>query len=237
MNYNMDQKEIEKFDKISSVWWDLSGKMGALQRINPLRTEFVLGNLRSTARLEQTNILDLGCGGGILSESLAKSGAKVTGVDLSQAALEVARKHAAEQQLSIEYLCSGIEDVAEKKHEYFDAITCMEMLEHVPDPREIVRSCARAVKPGGHVFISTIDRSLKSFIFAKIGGEYILRLLEIGTHSWTKFIRPAELKLWCKDAGLEFKMVSSLSYNPFLKRFKILPNREDVFYMMHFIKK
>jgi 2-polyprenyl-6-hydroxyphenyl methylase / 3-demethylubiquinone-9 3-methyltransferase len=233
MGTNSDKREIEKFDTISPGWWDPRGKMGTLQIINPLRTRFVLEQLD----LERPRILDVGCGGGILSESLARSGAGVTGLDLSEASLNVARQHAQSEGLVIDYRCISIGDMAEEYQGSFDAVTCMEMLEHVPDPIDIVRSCAGVLKPGGHAFFSTIDRTLKSFLFAIIGGEYILHLLSRGSHTWSKFIRPAELKRWAADAGLEFRGISSLKYNPFLRRFKIIAGREDIFYLVHFIRK
>lgn len=229
---NADNREIEKFDKVSQIWWDLRGEMGTLHVINPLRTHFILEKLT----LFSPRILDVGCGGGILSEALAKSGARVTGLDLSEASLQTARKHAQSQGLGIDYRYESVQDVAEKEAGTFDAITCMEMLEHVPEPGNVVAACARALKPGGHAFYSTINRTPKAFLFAIIGGEYILRLLPRGTHAYSKLIRPIELKKWNRDAGLDFVRIASLIYNPLTRNFKVAHNMEDVNYMAHFIK-
>ena len=187
---NADNKEIEKFDKVSRIWWDPKGEMGTLQTINPLRMNFIMEKLT----VRNPKILDVGCGGGILSEALAKTGAQVTGIDLSQAAIEVAKQHAQKQGLKIDYRYESVEEVARKHAGSFEVVTCMEMLEHVPGPGKIVAACAQALKPGGHAFFSTINRTLKAFLFAIIGGEYILRLLPKGTHTYPKLIRPRELK-------------------------------------------
>ena len=229
---NADNKEIEKFDKVSQIWWDPQGEMGTLHVINPLRTRFIMEKL-----LPKPRILDVGCGGGILSEALAKAGAQVTGLDLSEASLHAARKHAQDQGLSIDYRYESVQDVAEKHAGTFDAITCMEMLEHVPEPGKVIAACAKALKPGGHAFYSTINRTPKAFLFAIVGGEYILRLLPRGTHSYSKLIRPGEMKNWNREAGLEFVRLASLMYNPFTRGWKVAPGKEDVNYMAHFFKK
>ena len=230
---NADNKEIEKFDRVSQIWWDLKGEMGTLHVINPLRTNFIMEKLSAP----NPKILDVGCGGGILSEALAKAGAQVTGLDLSEASIHVARQHAQSQNLQIDYRYESVQDVAEKQAGTFDAITCMEMLEHVPEPGRVIAACAKALKPGGQAFFSTINRTPKALLFAIIGGEYILRLLPRGTHTYSKLIRPTELKNWNREAGLEFVRLASLMYNPFTRTFKVAAGREDVNYMAHFSKK
>jgi len=230
---NVDAEEINKFDKVSKIWWDPKGEMGTLQTINPLRIKFIMENLQ----MHTPKILDVGCGGGILSEVLAKSGAQVTGIDLSQAALEVARQHAKGQALSIDYRYESVEEVALKNANGFDAVTCMEMLEHVPEPEKIIAACSQALKTNGHAFFSTINRTPKAFLFAIVGGEYILHLLPRGTHTYNKLIRPRELKKWAQVNGLEFARLASLIYNPFTRKFKVAEGKEDVNYMMHFIKR
>ncbi|MGC8856342.1 MAG: bifunctional 2-polyprenyl-6-hydroxyphenol methylase/3-demethylubiquinol 3-O-methyltransferase UbiG [Anaerolineae bacterium] len=233
-NNNVDHDEINKFDKVSQIWWDPQGEMRTLQTINPLRTKFIMEPLTGIPR---PKILDVGCGGGVLSEALARAGAEVTGIDLAQAALEVARHHAQGQGLQIEYRLQSAEEIAQQQPANFDAVVCMEMLEHVPEPNKVIEACAQALKPGGHAFFSTINRTPKSFLFVIIGGEYILRLLPKGTHTYSKLIRPNELKAWANSAGLEFQQIASLIYNPFTGKFKLVENRVDDNYLMHFIKK
>jgi 2-polyprenyl-6-hydroxyphenyl methylase/3-demethylubiquinone-9 3-methyltransferase len=230
---NADNKEIEKFDRVSQIWWDPKGEMGTLHTINPLRTNFIMERLT----VPDPRILDVGCGGGILSEALARAGARVTGLDLSEASIQVAKKHAQQQGLEIDYRYESAQEVAGQQAGTFDAVTCMEMLEHVPEPGKIVAACAQALKPGGQAFFSTINRTPKAFLFAIIGGEYILRLLPRGTHTYSKLIRPQELKDWTHEAGLEFVRLASLMYNPFTRTFKVAAGKEDVNYMAHFIKK
>ena len=186
---NSRDKEIEKFDRLSQSWWDPAGKLGTLHAINPLRTRFILERLS----IPNPKILDVGCGGGILSASLAKAGAQVTGLDLSEASIQIARQYALEQDLKIDYRYESVHEVVEKQAETFDAVTCMEMLEHVPEPDQIVVACARALKPGGQAFFSTINRTFKAFLFAILVGEYILRLVPHGCHTYSKLIRPQEL--------------------------------------------
>lgn len=229
---NSDQKEIEKFDNVSQIWWDPKGEMGTLHVINPLRTRFIMEKLTAP----NPKILDVGCGGGILSEALAKAGARVTGLDLSEASLQAARQHALSQGLQIDYRYESVEHLADLEAGTFDAIACMEMLEHVPEPKKVIAACAKALKPGGQAFFSTINRTPKAFLFAIIGGEYILRLLPRGSHTYSKLIRPIELKNWCRDAGLEFVRLASLMYNPITRRWKVAAGREDVNYMAHFTK-
>lgn len=229
---NVDPREIEKFDRVAQIWWDLKGEMRTLHIINPLRTRFILDPLN----IGNAKILDVGCGGGILSEALAKAGAQVTGIDLSRDSLRAARRHAAAQGLEIDYRYESIEAIAGQFPGTFDAITCMEMLEHVPNPAGIVASCARALKPGGHAFFSTINRTPKAFLFVIIGGEYILRLLPKGTHQYNKLIRPAELRAWAAQNGLAFQRIASLIYNPFNRKFRVAAGKEDVNYMVAFKK-
>lgn len=230
---NSDNREIEKFDRVSHTWWDPKGEMGTLHTINPLRTKFIMEKLTTP----NPRILDVGCGGGILSEALAKAGAQVTGLDLSEASLHVAKQHAQSQGLEIDYRYESVQDVANAQAGTFDAVACMEMLEHVPEPAKVIAACMQALKPGGHAFFSTINRTPKAFLFAIIGGEYILRLLPRGTHNYSMLIRPAELKQWSRDAGLDFIRLASLMYNPFNGSWKVADGKEDVNYMAHFMKK
>jgi 2-polyprenyl-6-hydroxyphenyl methylase/3-demethylubiquinone-9 3-methyltransferase len=187
--------------------------------------------------LHNPKILDVGCGGGILSEALAKTGAQVTGIDLSEASIETARRHAQTQGLQIDYRVENVEEFTQKHAGKFDVVTCMEMLEHVPEPGKIVAACAQVLKPGGHAVFSTINRTPKAFLFAIVGGEYILRLLPRGSHTYSKLIRPQELKNWAEASGLEFSNLASLIYNPFTRKFNVAIGREDVNYMARFIKK
>lgn len=228
---NTDTKEIKKFDDVAQIWWDPKGEMGTLHTINPLRMKFITDVLDLAGK----KVLDVGCGGGILTEALAKCGAQATGIDLSKESLEAAKIHAAQQGLNIDYRYENIEETASKHAGEFDAITCMEMLEHVPEPGKIIDACARLLKPGGHAFFSTINRTPKAFLFVIFGGEYVLRLLPRGTHTYKKLIRPSELKLWSQHSGLEFRRLASLIYNPFTRKFKVV-DKEDNNYFMHFIK-
>jgi 2-polyprenyl-6-hydroxyphenyl methylase/3-demethylubiquinone-9 3-methyltransferase len=230
---NADSREIDKFDRVSQTWWDSKGEMGTLHTINPLRTNFIMENLT----VRNPKILDVGCGGGILSEALAKTGAQVMGIDLSQASIQVAGQHAQRQGLKIDYRYESVEEVARKLAGSFDVVTCMEMLEHVPEPGKIVAACAQALKPDGHAVFSTINRTPKAFLFAILGGEYLLRLLPRGSHTYQKLIRPRELINWAEGNSLEFSSLSSLMYNPFTRKFKVIAGKEDVNYMARFIKK
>ena len=229
---NTDKEEIKKFDDVAKTWWDPKGSMGTLHTINPLRTKFITDGLNLSGR----KVLDVGCGGGILTEALTKCGAQAKGIDLSNESIEAAKVHARQQGLDIAYRYENIEETASKHAGEFDAITCMEMLEHVPEPNKIIAACSRLLKPGGHAFFSTINRTPKAFLFVIFGGEYILRLLPRGTHTYKKLIRPNELKHWAQESGLDFQRLSSLIYNPFTRKFKVA-NVEDNNYMAHFIKK
>ena len=229
---NYDEKEIKKFDDVAAIWWDPDGEMGTLQTINPLRTRFITEKLT----VEEPKVLDVGCGGGILSESLAEFGAQVTGIDLAEEAIAVARDHAQAGGLSIDYRVAPVEEVAEAEAGQYDVVTCMEMLEHVPNPEKIVAACAKALKPGGHAFFSSINRTPKAFLFAIVGGEYILRLLPKGTHTYSMLIRPSELTEWSQTHGMKFARLASLMYNPITDKFKVAHGKEDVNYMMHFTK-
>jgi len=228
---NTDTEEIKKFDNVANIWWDLKGEMGTLHTINPLRTKFITDGLDLSGR----KVLDVGCGGGILTEALAKCGAQATGIDLSNESIEAAKVHARQQGLDVEYRYENIEETASKHAGEFDAITCMEMLEHVPEPDKIIAACSKLLKPGGHAFFSTINRTPKAFVFVIFGGEYILRLLPRGTHTYKKLIRPNELKQWAQESGLEFRRLASLIYNPFTRIFKVA-EVEDNNYMAHFVK-
>lgn len=228
---NSDTEEIKKFDDVAQVWWDPKGSMGTLHTINPLRTKFITDELNLPGR----KVLDVGCGGGILTEALARCGAQATGIDLSNESIEAAKVHARQQGLDIEYRYENIDETASKHAGEFDAITCMEMLEHVPEPKKIIAACSRLLKPGGHAFFSTINRTPKAFVFVIFGGEYILRLLPRGTHTYQKLIRPSELKQWTQESGLDFRRLSSLIYNPFTRKFKVA-DVEDNNYMAHFVK-
>jgi len=208
---NVSQAEIDKFGALASRWWDPESEFKPLHAINPLR----LGWIQSLAGgLAGKNVLDVGCGGGILSESMAVAGATVTGIDLAEKSLQVARLHGLETGVKVDYQAIAVETLAERRPGSFDVVTCMEMLEHVPDPGSIVRACSTLVKPGGWVFFSTLNRNPKSFLFAIIGAEYVLRLLPRGTHNYESFITPSELGTAVRDAGLEVNSMRGMSYNP-----------------------
>jgi 2-polyprenyl-6-hydroxyphenyl methylase/3-demethylubiquinone-9 3-methyltransferase len=208
---NVSQEEINKFNQFAQDWWDPHGSMRPLHILNPLRCDYV----NQRAPLAGKAVLDVGCGAGLLSEAMAQLGAGVSAIDMSEEALKVATAHAQSQQLSIDYQQTPVEKLAEQQPESFDIVTCMEMLEHVPDPSSIIKACAKLTKPGGYLFFSTINRTLQSYAKAIVGAEYVLRLLPRGTHEYAKFIRPSELDQWARDAGLICKALNGVDYNPF----------------------
>lgn len=213
---NADPAELAKFSDLAHRWWDPESEFRPLHQINPLR----LGWIESLAPLDGRRVLDVGCGGGILSDSMARRGADVTGIDLSGKALKVAQLHALEAGTKgVSYREVSAEAIAEEQPASFDVVTCMEMLEHVPDPSSVVRACSTLVKPGGWVFFSTINRNPKSFVFAIVGAEYLLQLLPKGTHEYAKMIRPSELASFCRDAGLSLEHTRGMEYNPFTQRY------------------
>ncbi len=225
---NVDQAEIEKFSALASRWWDPNSEFKPLHAINPLRLEWIK---QLTGGLAGKNVIDIGCGGGILAESMAVAGATVTGIDLAEKSLKVARLHGLESGVPVTYRNVSAEDMAAEHPGQFDIVTCMEMLEHVPDPGSIIRACSTLVKPGGWVFFSTINRNPKSFLFAIVGAEYVLRLLPRGTHSWKSFIRPSELATSARTAGLEPLEMRGMGYNPLTEHYS-LNNDTSVNYLM-----
>ena len=214
---NVDDSEIAKFSELASRWWDPSSEFKPLHQINPLR----LNHIDNRVGLDGKRVLDVGCGGGILAESMAARGARVTGIDLSAAALSVARLHLLESGEQVEYLDIAAEAMAAQSPGQFDVVTCLEMLEHVPDPASTVRACCELVRPGGKVFFSTINRNPKSWLFAIVGAEYVLQLLPKGTHEFKKFIKPSELAGYCREAGLGVEELTGMTYNPVTKIYRL----------------
>lgn len=212
---NTDEQEIAKFTHLASDWWNPHGKLKTLHDINPLRLGYVLNH----SSLVGKRVLDVGCGGGIFAESLAREGAIVTGIDMSDEALNVAREHSQQNNLTIDYLQITVEEFAQTHAGEFDVITCMELLEHVPDPVSIVNACAQLVKENGHLFFSTINRNPKAYLFAILGAEYLLQLLPKGTHEYAKFIKPSELSAWARNADLNVAELKGLSYNPLSREY------------------
>lgn len=224
---NADPQELAKFGELAHRWWDPESEFKPLHQINPLRLAWI----DSLCPLAGRSVVDVGCGGGILSDSMARRGAQVLGIDLASRALKVAKLHAMEAGTeSVEYREVAVEALAEEMPAAFDAVTCMEMLEHVPDPASVVRACAALVKPGGHVFLSTLNRNFKSFLLAIVGAEYVLKMLPTGTHEYARFIQPAELAQACRDAGLELCASRGLSFNPLTQRYT-LGSDTDVNYL------
>ena len=219
---NHDVQEIAQFDALAGEWWDKDGALWTLHAINPLRMEFI----RNHAALTGKQVLDVGCGGGILTEALAREAACATGIDLAAASLSTARLHAESEGLAISYRLVPVEDLAASEPASFDVVTCMEMLEHVPDPAAIVQACASLVKPGGWLFLSTLNRTPKAFALAIVAAEYLTGMIPRGTHDWNKFIRPAELAHWLRTSGLEMVDQQGLHYNPLTREFSLAPGVE-----------
>ena len=225
---NADALELQKFGDVAHKWWDKNSEFKPLHEINPLRLNWIDG----LAALEDKRVLDVGCGGGILSESMYFKGADVTGIDLGEKAINVAKLHQLESGAKVNYQLIAVEQLAAEQPASFDIVTCMEMLEHVPDPAAIVAACAKLVKPGGAVFFSTINRSPKAYLFAVIGAEYILNMLPKGTHDYAKFIKPSELSGWARSAELNVGHMRGMSYNPMTQHYS-LGDDVAVNYMMH----
>jgi 2-polyprenyl-6-hydroxyphenyl methylase/3-demethylubiquinone-9 3-methyltransferase len=226
---NVDKAEVAKFNAMAARWWDPEGDFRPLHEINPLRLDWMLERVDLGGR----KIVDIGCGGGILAESMASAGATVTGIDMADGPLTVARLHQLESGVDVDYRQTTAEELAAEHASEFDVVTCLEMLEHVPAPHDVIRSCAELVKPGGDVFFSTINRNPKSFVFAIVGAEYVLKLLPAGTHEYQKFIRPSELDAWARDAGLVLAASIGMHYNPLSREYSLGP-KLDVNYLMHF---
>lgn len=226
---NVDKAEVAKFNAMAARWWDPEGDFRPLHEINPLRLDWMLERIDLGGR----KVVDVGCGGGILAESMASAGAMVTGIDMADGPLTVARLHQLESGVDVDYRQTTAEELAAEHAGEFDVVTCLEMLEHVPAPHEVIRSCAELVKPGGDIFFSTINRNPKSFVFAIVGAEYVLKLLPAGTHEYQKFIRPSELDAWARDAGLVLAASIGMHYNPLSREYSLGPNL-DVNYLMHF---
>ena len=228
---NIDKEEINKFNDLASRWWDEDGDFKPLHAIIPLRLDYICRQLP----LNGLKIADIRGGGGILSESMAKKGGLVTGIDMAEKAIAVAKLHQIESQTSVDYKLMTAEELVKNEKGSFDIITCLEMLEHVPDPSNVIQSCADLLKPGGSVYFSTINKNLKSFLFAIIGAEHILKLLPVGTHEYSKFIKPSSIESWSRQSLLELQSSIGIEYNPFNSKYS-LTNNLDVNYMMHFVK-
>ncbi len=228
---NVDTEELNKFSELAHKWWDKTSEFKPLHDINPLRLNYI----DTAVSLKGKTVLDVGCGGGILSESMAQKGAQVTGIDLGEKALKVAQLHSLESGVVVDYQLIAVEELAEKQPSSFDVVTCLEMLEHVPNPASVVAACAKLVKHGGHVFFSTINRNPKSYLFTVVGAEYVLNMLPRGTHDYAKFIKPSELANWVRAAGLSLNDQIGMSYNPIAQHYR-LGDDVSVNYIMHTIK-
>ena len=225
---NADQAELDKFSQLAHRWWDTQSEFKPLHDINPLRLEWIS---RLAGGLQGKKVVDVGCGGGILSESMAQQGGSVTGIDLAEKPLKVAKLHQLESGVQVDYRLIAAEDLAAAEPDSFDVVTCMEMLEHVPDPVSVMTACARMVKPGGWVFFSTLNRNPKSYLFAIVGAEYVLNMLPKGTHDWSKFIKPHELAAFARQAGLDSVELMGMTYNPLTKVYR-LERDTDVNYLL-----
>ena len=228
---NVDAAEIHKFEALASRWWDPNSEFKPLHDINQLRIDYI----DERAPLDGRKVIDVGCGGGLLSEGMAMRGARVTGIDMGEAPLTVARLHRHESGVQVDYQRITAEEMAAQHPESFDTVTCLEMLEHVPDPASVIRACAGLVKPGGDIFFSTINRNPKAYLFAIIGAEYLLRMLPRGTHDYRKFIRPSEMERWARAAGLQLQDLTGMTYNPLTGDYT-LGNDVDVNYLAWFRK-
>lgn len=225
---NVDPAEVAKFEVLATSWWDTEGESKPLHDLNPIRLAYI----EQGCKLSDSHAIDIGCGGGILSEALAKSGAIVTGIDMGKMPLEIAKIHALEAGLTIDYQQITAEQKADQSTEQFDVVTCMEMLEHVPDPVSVIQACSDLVKPGGELFFSTLNRHPKAYLLAVLGAEYIMKMLPKGTHDYKRFIRPSEMAAWCRQADLNVQDITGMSYNPISKTFK-LGDDVNVNYLMH----
>lgn len=225
---NLDPLEVAKFGELAHRWWDPHSEFRPLHEINPLRLDWI----REKVGLSGKAVVDIGCGGGILSESMARAGANVKGIDLADRALRVAKLHSLESGVKVDYKKIAAEDLAARNPASFDVVTCMEMLEHVPDPQSSISACATLAKPGAHVFFSTINRNAKAYLLAVIGAEYVLRMLPKGTHDYSRFIKPSELDRWCRQAGLEIRQIVGMTYNPVTRAYR-LGQDTDVNYLVH----
>jgi len=225
---NIDHAEISKFEELATRWWDPDSEFKPLHDINPLRLDYI----GRAATLSGKEVLDVGCGGGILSESMAVRGARVTGIDMGEKPLQIAELHTLESGVSVDYRRIPVEDLAAESPARFDIVTCMEMLEHVPEPASVVAACARLVKPGGFVFFSTLNRNLKSYLLAIIGAEYILGMLPRGTHDYGRFIKPSELEAWVRAAGMHACDITGMTYNPVTDTYRLTDRDVDVNYLM-----
>ena len=226
---NVDPAEIAKFEALANRWWDPTSEFKPLHEINPLRSNYI----DERAKLAGKTVLDVGCGGGLLSEAMAQRGANVTGIDMGQAPLSVAQLHALESGVSVNYRKIPAEQLATEQPAHYDVVTCLEMLEHVPDPAAIIQACADLAKPGAHLFFSTINRNPKAYLFAIVGAEYLLKMLPKGTHEYSKFIRPAELAGWVRAAGLTLENITGMTYNPLIKKYSMSTTDVDVNYIIH----
>ncbi len=226
---NFDPQEIAKFESLASRWWDPEGEFQPLHRINPLRANYI--DLHSPVAGKE--LVDVGCGGGILAESMAQRGALVTGIDMGEAPLSVAREHQRDAGLEVKYHQSTAEQLASEAPRQFDIVCCLEMLEHVPDPGAVVKACSELVKPGGSVYFSTLNRNPKSFLFAIVGAEHLLRMLPVGTHEYARFIKPSELAGWIRATGLALQGMTGLTYNPLTGEYRLEENDVSVNYMVH----